>query len=292
MSLTTSIVLSAPFVCLALAMYFLRAKSVKFSSLILGFGFSCWAIVFYFIRLTGAWYGGADIGSGIIVMYSPALTIPMALLGVYLGKSFSFRKSLLMSVVLIFVWMYLSLLYNQSIEIKEKENKQKSIVDCDSMPYHCAIEEGRLTDLSIIKSQGISTESKDGWGRTALIFYIQKYNVVKTLLELGANPNSIDSNGNTALSLVLTETNKPNFRIAELLISNGADINEMYGRGSEKKMTVLNSAISKKQENVIYFMLEQGADPTIRDDYGYTACERAKIYQISGFELLDRICRP
>lgn len=38
-----------------------------------------------------------------------------------------------------------------------------------------------------------------------------------------------------------------------------------------------------------YYFIKHGADPIIKDGYGYTACERAKTYQLNTIEQLNNI---
>lgn len=177
----------------------------------------------------------------------------------------------------------------------EKRNfanlREKSKLDCLTMPFHCAIDKDHLSDLSLLKSQGHNIESKDGNGKTALTRYLYSHQAVKTLLKLGANPNSTDSDGWDAITLALVD-HKPYLESAELLIQYGADVNRGYLRqGYKKHMTLLGYAISHKNKALVTFLLKHGADPAIKDGYDYTACDRALIYQLKSIDQLNSICK-
>lgn len=285
-------ILLAPFLAVAVAAFFIKSKPYFLPSILLSLGLSSWAVIFYFIRLNGPHYGGADIGAGIVIGYSWYVTIPLVFIGLLLGKLITLKKSIIFTVLLLCVWIGLSLSYILSIKLKAKESEQQAIIHCETMPYHCAIDENRLSDLSLLKYQGYDIESKDGKGYTALIRYLYNPQAVKVLLELGANPSSTGRDNRKAITLALVDQ-KPYIETAELLVEYGADINKGYfEQGSEKHMTLLGYAISIKNTSLVIFLIKHGADPTIKDGYGYTACDRARIYQLKTIDQLNNICQP
>lgn len=249
------------------------------SSIILSVSLSSWAIVFSFIRPLAGWFGGADIGAGLLIFFLPIATIPLALAGFFVGRKLNLVKSLWISVIAISIWITISFLYNYSILRQEKAFKKNSQLDCNVLPFHCAIRDRRYTELTNIRKTGAELEAKDGWGRTPLVFAISDFEAAKILLEIGANPNATND-GTTLLALALTEHIDPDFKIAQLLIQHGANVNEMSGYADYKKMPVLNSAISKKNVPVIQFLLKNGADPKIKDEFNLNGCERANIYKL------------
>jgi hypothetical protein len=285
------IILLAPFIVISVAAAFLRAKSYFWSSILLSLGLSSWAVIFFLIRRTGSFYGGADIGAGIVLLSSWYVTVPCAFIGLFLGSLIPLKASKIITAVLLCVWTGLSLSWNLSVTLKEETTEQQAIIDCETMPYHCAINENRLSDLPLLKSQGRDIESKDGRGDTALVHYLSNYNAVKALLELGADPDATGRDSKEAITLALGD-GAPNYATAELLLTYGADINNGYSEsGDDRQMTLLGHAISQKNSALVKFLIAHGANPDIKDGYGYTACDRARIYQLNDIEQLNAACR-
>ena len=271
-------------------LYFKLGKNP--SSLLLSLSLSSGAAVFFSIRQFGSWFGGADIGFGLLMMFSPIITLPLAIAGYHWGRSLKLEKAAWISLISLATWCGLALLYNTSVGLRERAFHQKSELNCQVLPYHCALREGRISDLARIRESSArlkgleALEAQDGWGNTPLLAGIHQPEAARTLLSLGANPNAIGQDGAPPLALVLTETSTPQLDIAQLLLSRGAEVNRLYGRG--KKMTLLNAAVTRKDEKVIEFLLSNGANPTIQDDYGMDACARARLYQVRSSPLLAR----
>lgn len=87
------------------------------------------------------------------------------------------------------------------------------------------------------------------------------YEVVKLLLENGANPNIKALNGGTAL--ILASAKKENTNIINILLDYGSDINAMIEDDKMTGITSLFYAIHNNFENNVKVLLERGADPNI-----------------------------
>jgi uncharacterized protein len=61
--------------------------------------------------------------------------------------------------------------------------------------------------------------------------------------------------------------------VARLLV--GADVNAQ----NELGLTPSMQAVSNNRPEVVRYLLEQGADPTVQDSRGRTALDFAKVYQ-------------
>jgi len=284
------LILLAPFILVTLAAFFLKSKPFLWSSITLALGLSSWATIFYFIRMNGPFYGGADIGFGMIIFFPWYATIPLALIGLFLGSRIKLKTSVILTIIFLCVWIGLSLFNNLSMELKKRERNNQAKIHCDTMPYHCAIKENRLSDLALLNSQGYDIEAKDGMGYSPLIRYIFNYEAVKILLDLGANPKSKGRNNHEVLILTLIN-HKPLLETAKLLIKYGANINNGYPeQGTGKIKTLLGYAISHKNITLVKFLIRHGADASIIDGYNLNACDRARIHQLKEIEELKAIC--
>lgn len=119
-----------------------------------------------------------------------------------------------------------------------------------------------LNDVQSVMSTWVDSREYDG-GRTALILASMQYagarsDVIKHLLEAGANPNAQDFFGSTALMWVVSSCNRPSVRtevmdVLKLLIETGkADVNVVDDRGQ----TVLHIASKMKLGSIFQYLAE------------------------------------
>ena len=112
----------------------------------------------------------------------------------------------------------------------------------------------------------LNFKDKDTDRRTALHHVVKtgKQDMVKFLLDRGANPNIKDSFKNTALHIAILWINK---EIISLLLDRGAKIDTQDHTGR----TGLHYAISLKHKDIVKLLLQRGADPNLKDHNGRTA---------------------
>ena len=136
---------------------------------------------------------------------------------------------------------------------------------------------------------GFNPESIDGEGKhqdTALILACRRGEaaVVDALLAAGAAVNCRNMDGTNALWAACVADD---FSIAERLLEHGADIDNQNDNGA----TVLMYAASNGKEPWVRFLLQAGADATLRSLDDYTALDLANTVDILRLLRADRQAR-
>ena len=104
--------------------------------------------------------------------------------------------------------------------------------------------------------------------------------IVKLLLEKGADVNVEDGDGGTALHRAACMGHEA---VARQLLENGADVN---ARREDNVWTPLREAAGSGHEAVVRLLLDRGADVEAKNGYGETALIRAAW---SGYEAVVRL---
>ena len=104
--------------------------------------------------------------------------------------------------------------------------------------------------------------------------------VVKLLLENGANVKQADNDGETPLHFT---AKRGHTEIAKLLLDNGAEVNQADKRGK----TPLHTAAFRGRTEVVALLLEKGANIHAKDKYGKTPLHKAANVEIAKL-LLDK----
>ncbi len=110
----------------------------------------------------------------------------------------------------------------------------------------------------------------DKYRNTQLFYAVYKghLEIVKLLLEKGANVNAKDKYGDTPL---LRATKQRHLEIVKLLLDKGADVNEKDKYGD----TPLLSAVEIDHLEIVKLLLEKGANVNAKNMNGYTPLMRA-----------------
>ncbi|EKV57992.1 ankyrin repeat-containing protein [Brachyspira hampsonii 30446] len=144
-------------------------------------------------------------------------------------------------------------------------------------PLMASLHNIAIAELLIEK--GADIEAKDDDGINALV-YASTYNneeMVKFLLEKGADANTVCEieNEHTDISStpLMNAAYRGNTNIINMLLENGADINYTTDFG----MTALMMAASFNQFEAAKVLLENNADTSVTDEYGRTALDLAKL---------------
>jgi hypothetical protein len=261
-------------------LFYLKSR-FKISSFLIALSLSLFPIIFGSIRNLGPFFGGADIGAGLIILFSSIGLTPVILAVSFSKKTFSLKQSLKISGTIIVLTLAFSG-GNHYILLKQaRDFKQKSLLDCQELPLHCAIRDNNLELINRYAQEKSQLEKKDGWGRTALMFSYYRPNrneLFRLLLQAGANPQASDASSYTIVHSLLFQT-QSDFEGVNEFIKSGFNLNQHYG--DKNKMLLLTYAISMKNKEIIDFLFFHRADPFIMDGYGKNACESFKLYQVS-----------
>ncbi|MBX7057207.1 MAG: ankyrin repeat domain-containing protein [Leptospirales bacterium] len=109
--------------------------------------------------------------------------------------------------------------------------------------------------------------------------------LVRYLLESGANPNVADRGGWTALHFGVncTEGERETREIVSLLLQRGANVNAQDSTG----FTPLMYAATKMDGELVRMLLRGGADPNIKNSVGMTARELAELPQYNIADVVE-----
>lgn len=129
------------------------------------------------------------------------------------------------------------------------------------------IEQGDYDTIASLIAAGISPNVANG-GSTLLMFAVHhnQTNIVRLLLENGANPNTRNSDGCSALIQCAKVINL-NIEIVKLLIDHGAKLNLQCIFGT----TALILAVKFSTISMVKLLVDNGADISIKNKFGQDA---------------------
>jgi len=141
------------------------------------------------------------------------------------------------------------------------------------MPLVVACRRENIDMLKLLIDKGADPNMSDDIGITALNIssshgYIES---VKYLLEVGANPNISDDCGYSPL---INSSLNNNDDIIEILINAGADINSINNRHE----TALMTAIMYNRLEIVKKLIKYGPKPFIKNNFGKNAHKIAKYF--------------
>ncbi|MDH5680370.1 MAG: ankyrin repeat domain-containing protein [Spirochaetota bacterium] len=148
--------------------------------------------------------------------------------------------------------------------------------------------EGKKDKVLYMIKKGANIHAKDKYGQTALYEFAGDANMVKYLLDKGADATVLTTDGRSVLHIAAFHGNVESMK---LLIDNGADINAVDGKIrssgiisdgkhvrtiNEPGDTALEVAIGQGHSEAVKFLLRKGAliNPE-RKKYGWTALHQA-----------------
>ena len=111
-----------------------------------------------------------------------------------------------------------------------------------------------------------------GWTPLHYAAYGGQKDVAKLLIAKGADVDSRDNDGSTALhNTAFTADNEQGKDVAELLIVKGADVNAKNNDG----WTPLHRAVNNRNKDLAELLIAEGADVNARDNDGWTPLQNA-----------------
>ena len=147
-----------------------------------------------------------------------------------------------------------------------------------------------IFDLLLEKNADVNLGGQSGKTKNQTALYAavlkDREDFVQKLLEKGANPNIADSEGAYPLSEAVVRSGA-NPQIVKRLLDGGANVNAQEAN----KATALIYAASNKQisaqtrQEIVKMLLDKGADKSIKDEKGKTALDWAK--QMKNEDLLE-----
>ena len=127
-------------------------------------------------------------------------------------------------------------------------------------------------DVASLRGTRIDINRKDAVGRTPLHIAAEKgyIDVAMFLIEMGANVNVTDANGNTPLIFIIHKTR--DMEIIKRLLEKGAAVNTQNRTGE----TALMYAAWRGHTNIVHLLLENRADATLKNRQDDTALTLAQ----------------
>lgn len=158
-----------------------------------------------------------------------------------------------------------ALKYSISTEINRKS-------DGKELRRHVGLGSSPTLFFMSIKENKYDLNERSIYGETPLIITALKdyYEVVKALLERGANINAQDTYGYSAL---MNAVKMGKIDIIKLLIDKGADLNIQNDDGDT---ALILASYFGDSADIVRLLLDNGADPYIKNTKGQTALDKAQ----------------
>jgi len=147
---------------------------------------------------------------------------------------------------------------------------------------------GQIEVMSLLLEHGANAETKDKFGRTAVLAAVQSRSTeaVTSLLASGADANARDLRQGTALQMAAGSFG--NEQMVNALVRAGADVNAVDKNGQTSLMWAARWGDAVRVE----LLVKAGAKVDVRDDKGMTALDYARNRRGEGTRELIAIIEP
>ncbi len=148
------------------------------------------------------------------------------------------------------------------IQEKYKEAKKKG-----QSPLFVALLYRKYDDLKSMLDSGENIQVRNHAGWSPLFYALRDKRAMEILLEYGANPNSIGPNKIYTPFTEMLNSAHVDIETVNMFLEHGADVNFQYNK-SETPLTI--AAKGCKKFDVVSLLLKNGANPNLKDRFGYT----------------------
>lgn len=124
-----------------------------------------------------------------------------------------------------------------------------------------------IKQLSKINPDTVNTPNKSGYTPLIIAGYRNQLDAVKTLLDLGANVNTISEDG----TVLTAACYKSNTELVKILLDHHADVNLKNNAGT----TPIMFAIMAENEDIVRLLLAKKADVNAKDNANKSVKEYA-----------------
>lgn len=177
------------------------------------------------------------------------------------------------------LFKYIKTQYNQIFDFDKKRCAKKLLLN-KGIPFTADcfalyIEKNKSEIFDLFLEAGIDVNSTDDIGTPMLNIAVRNDNeeFAKRLIELGADINAVSiDRGYTA---VMDAVWRGNLELTKLLISKGADLNTINKEGQNN----LVLAVGADKDKIVKLLVENGANPDIKDQMGMSAYGYATLFR-------------
>jgi hypothetical protein len=91
-----------------------------------------------------------NIGFGVLMLFSPLFTLPLAIFGWCVGQGVSLKRAVSLAVIAVAIFTALSFAHVWNANNVVRERKKRSALNCTTMPCHCAVRDGKFDEIADI----------------------------------------------------------------------------------------------------------------------------------------------